>query len=280
LTPTWIKYLREGTSKQKDLAISQYGWWVPIARRLPRLDDIGAVLRDPDEELDVRVAAANSISFMGEPAQKYYMDMVRLLAEERPEDRFGDVDWKLASSITRLSKTPFADGLVTDKKVFYKAALKLTDNKRMHLRGHGTQMLADMPAEDFPLVADKMMHLAKNNDPTYHSYHSPGLYVGGAIKVLAKANVEEGIPLALAMLDDPSGKWSFKLGAVLETLLEYGPGAKEAVEKLRVDPRLKTIETDTNRFGVAFKALVKAVEEDKGQRKLVPFEEAKKAGKK
>ncbi len=279
LTPTWIKYLREGTSKQKALAISQHGWWVPIEKKLPRLDDIGAVLRDTDEELDVRVAAAGSICFMGEPAQKYYMDMVRLIAEERPNDRFGDVDWALGDCLNRLCNTPFTSGLVTDKKVFYKAALKMADNKRQHVRAFGMQMLADMPKEDFHLVADTVMHLAQNNDPGYHSYHSPGLYVGGAIKVLARANVEEGIPLALAMLDEPSGKWSFKLGAVLETLLEYGPGAKEAVEKLRVDPRLKTIETDTNRFGVAFKALVKAVEEDKGQRKLVPFEEAKKAGK-
>ena len=137
-------------------------------------------------------------------------------------------------------------------------------------------MLADMPVEDFPLVADTMMHLAKNDDSTYHSYHSPGGYVGGAIKVLAKGNVAEGIPLALGILDEPSGKWSFKLDTVLKALLEYGPGAKEAVEQLRADPRLKTIETDTNRFGVAFRALVKAVEEDKGQRKLIPFEEAKK----
>jgi len=272
----FVKLMKEGSTLEKRMAIGRFNYPCPKDISVARLDDIGAILRDENEDIWVRVSAASALVWAGEPAQEYYMDMVRLLAAERPWDRFGDVEWELAPCITRLCKTPFTDGLVTDKEVFYKAALKLADNKRQHLRGQGTQMLADMPKEDFPLVADKMMHLAKNNDRTYHSYHSPGLYVGGAIKVLAKANVAEGIPLALGMLDEPSGKWSFKLDAVLKALLEYGPGAKEAVEKLRADPRLKALEQDKNRFGVAFRVLVKAVEEGKGQRKLVPFEEAKK----
>jgi hypothetical protein len=279
ITPRLRQFMKEGTKYEKMFAVGYFGYPQPSGTGLPYLDDIGAILKDRKEDAWARAAAASSLAWMGEPAKKYYMDMVRLIAEDRPWDRFGDIDWSVGASLGNLSKTPFTDGIVTDRKLFYKAAVKLADNKRQHTRTYGVQMLGDMPKEDFHLVGDTVMHLARNNDPTYHSYHSPGGYVTGAIVVLAKANVEEGIPLTLGMLDDPSGKWSFKLDAVISALQKYGANAKPALEQLKADPRLKTIE-ENGRFSKAWKAMVKAIEEDKNPRKLSSFEEAKKARKK
>jgi len=278
LTPTYIKHLREGTADQKKLAISQYGWWIPIELRLPRLDDIGAVLRDTGEDADVRVAAAGALAYFGEPARKYYMDVVRLAAEERPEDTFGDVDWTLGGCINTLCADPFEAGLVDDKDLLYKVALKLADNKRQHVRADGLRMLAGMPLEDFHLVADKVMHVIEDKDPTYHSYHSPGGPVGAGITVLANLNIEEGIQRALDVLDMASGKWGFKVRMVAAVLPKYGGNAKEALEKLQADPRLKNVEQ--SKFRGPWTRMVKTIEEDEDPRELITFEEAKRAGKK
>jgi len=276
LTPTWIKFLKEGTSEEKQLAIGQYGWWIPIDKRLPRVDDIGAILRDTNEKLEVRVAAAGSLAHMGKPAHKYYMDMVRLAAEDRPWDRFGDIDWSLGGSINTLCKEPFKEGLVTDKALLYKVALKLANFKRQHVRADGLRMIAEIPLEDFHLVADTVMHIIKDRDPTYHSYHSPGGPVGAAITILANLGIKEGMQYTLDVLDTDSGKWGFKVRMVCSVLGKYGANAKPFLDKLRADARLKNVEKGKFRGG--WNAMVKAIEGGKTRRKLISFEEAKRAG--
>jgi hypothetical protein len=137
-------------------------------------------------------------------------------------------------------------------------------------------MLAGIALEDFPIVADKVMHVIRDRDPTYHSYHSPGGPVGAGITVLANLNIEEGIRHALGVLDTDSGKWGFKVRMIMSVLPKYGANAKSALEKLKADPRLKNIEK--SRFGGAWKAMVKAIEEDRDPPELMTFEEAKRYG--
>ena len=274
--PRLVKMMKEGTKLEKQSAIGYFAHGCPEETALPRLDDLGAVLRDTNEHPEVRAAAAGALSFLGESAYKYYGDMLKLVVDEEPGDLFGDVDWSLGGSIERLCKDPFEAGLATDKELLYKAALKLLDNKRQHVRAHGGRILAGMPLEDFHLVANKVMHVIRDQDSTYHSYHSPGGPIGAAVTVLANLNVEEGIQAVLDTLDIESGKWAFKLRMIMSTLPKYGGNAKPALEKLRADPRLKTIEE--GRFGGAWKAMVKAIEEDQAPRKLMSFEEAKRAG--
>ena len=181
-------------------------------------------------------------------------------------------------SINILCKTPFSSGLVTDKKLHYKAALKLANNKRQNVRADGLRMLADIPLEDFHSVADIVMHIINDKDPTYHSYHSPGGPVGAAITILANLNIKEGMQHTVDVLDTDSGKWGFKIRMLMSTLPKYGGNAKPFLEKLKADPRLKTIEK--GRFGGAWRKMVKAIEEDKNPRKLITFEEAKRIGNK
>jgi hypothetical protein len=276
LLPMWIKYLKGGTSEEKELAIGQYGWWIPINDRMPQIEEIGAILRDSKEKLDVRVAAAGSLAYFGKPAQKFYPDIVKLIAGDRPDDTFGAIDGALGKDLGVLSKTPFTDGLVKDKELHYQVALKLADHKRQETRADGLRMLADMPLEDFNSVADIVMHIIEDKDPTYHSYHSPGGPVGAAITILANLNIKEGIPLTIAVLDTESGKWGFKVRMVCATLPKYGANAKEALKKIQADPRLKNIEKD--KFRGIWINMVKAIEGDNKPRKLITLEEAKKAG--
>jgi len=274
--PRLVKMMKEGTKVEKQSSVGYFGYGCPEETALARLDDLGAILRDPKEDPEVRASAAGALSFLGEPAYKYYTDMLKLVVDEEPGDLFGDVDWSVAGSIERLCKEPFKAGLVTDKELFYKAAAKLLDNKRQHVRAHGGRMLAGMPLKDFHLVGDKVMHVVRDQDSTYHSYHSPGGPVGAGVTVLANLNIEEGMQCVLDTLDIESGKWAFKLRMIMSTLPKYGGNAKPALEKLKADPRLKTMEQ--GRFGGSWKAMVKAIEEDQFPRKLITFGEAKQAG--
>ena len=212
----------------------------------------------------------------GEPAQEYYWDMVKLAAEDKPGDPFGDIDWSVGASMNKTCADPFKAGLVNDKALHYKVAFKLAANKRQHVRADGLRMLAGMPLEDFHLVADKVMHVIRDKDPTYHSYHSPGGPIGAGITILANHGVKEGIQHTLDVLDTDSGKWRFKVRMVASVLPKYGGNAKAALEKLKADPRLKNIES--GKFGGPWKAMVKAIEEDENPAKLRSFEEARRAG--
>ena len=274
--PRLVKMMKEGTKIEKQSAIGYFGYGCPKETALPRLDDLGAILRGPGEDPEVKAAAAGALCFLGEPAYKYYSDMVKIVVDDEPGDVFRDVDWSVSRSIETLSKDPFQAGLVTDRELFYKAALKLLDNKRQHVRAHGARMLAGMPLEDFHIVADKVMHVIRDHDRTYHSYHSPGGPVGAGITVLSNLNIEEGMQCVLDTLDLESGKWGFKVRMLMGVLPKYGANAKPVLEKLKADPRLKTIEE--GRFGGSWKAMVKAIEEDQAPRKLMTFEEAKQAG--
>ena len=273
LLPMWIKYLKTGSSEQKNLAIGQYGWWIPIKDRMPQMDDIGAILRDPNELLDVRVAAAGSLAYFGKPALKFYPDIVKLIAEDRPDDTFGVIDGSLGKNLGVLSQTPFGDGLVKDKELHYQVALKLANHKRQETRADGLRMLADMPLEDFNKVADIVMHIIEDKDPTYHSYHSPGGPVGAAITILANLNIKEGIPLTIAVLDTESGKWGFKVRMVTATLPKYGANAKDALKIIQADPRFKNIEKD--RFNGIWAKMVKTIEDDNNPRKLITLQQAR-----
>ena len=62
------------------------------------------------------------------------------------------------------------------------------------------------------------------------------------------------------------------------TLPKYGGHANEALQKIKKDERLKTIEK--GRFGGMWKKMIKTIEDDKNAKKLITFEEAMKAGQK
>ena len=104
-----------------------------------------------------------------------------------------------------LCATPFKEGLVTDKPLFYQAALKLVDHKRQSGRTSGLRLLAEVPLDDFHIVADKVQHIIEDKDPTYHSYHNQGPR-GVAVDILVALNIAEGLDYLLDTLNLDSGK--------------------------------------------------------------------------
>jgi len=276
--PRLTKLMKEGTKREKMSAIEYFGYKCPTNQALAQMELVGSILRNKKEDPEVRAAAAGALSSMGAPAYAYYNDMLALIVDDEPGDTFRDVDQSVGKSLNALCEEPFKAGVVTDKALFYKAALKLADHKRQHARADGMQMLEGMPAEDFSIVADKVMHVVENKDNTYHSYHSPGGSIGSGVAILANLNVREGMQYALDVLDDPSGKGSFKMRMVMDALAKYGGNAKPILEKMKVDPRFKGV-PENKKLSKQWNNMVKAIEEDKNPPKLRSLEEAKQISK-
>lgn len=276
ILPRLDALMSTGTKEEKMFAVSFHGQPQDKKLGLPYLDKIGAILRNPQEDAEVRAAAAEAIAYMGEPARKYYVDIVRMIAEDRPWDRFGDIDESLGVSINQLCAEPFAAGLVEDPELHYKAALKLIRHKRQDTRGDGVQMLKGMPLEDFSRVGDALVYMLSNEDRSYHSYHNPMKSLGAAIGVLSDLNIKEGMDYAIAIGDIPSGKGSFIMRAMMDGLTHYGAHAKPYVDALVERPNWPP---RNRRLRGKWNHLMQTIKEDTNPAPLISIDEAMQAGK-
>lgn len=268
--PRLATMLKQGTKTERLSAIGYFGFGCSNVTALARLDDLGAILRDPKEDPELRAAAAGALAALGKPAYPYYLDMARLIVAEEPGDVFRSVDESVGASMLALCATPFKEGLVTDKPLFYQAALKLVDHKRQSGRTSGLRLLAEVPLEDFHLVADKVKYIIDDRDPTYHSYHNQGPR-GAAIDILVALNIQEGLGYLLDTLNQDSGKFAFKIRMLLEVVPKYGSGAKAIL------PQLKAVKA--GKFQAQWDAMIQKIEQaESGKEKLISFEEARQAG--
>ncbi|PXA05681.1 hypothetical protein DDZ13_02070 [Coraliomargarita sinensis] len=274
--PRVAAMLNDGNKLQKTSAMEYFGYKCPPEQAHPQIDTIGRILRDGQADPELREKAAKTLSFHGEPAYRYYKDMLQLVLDEEPEDHFREIDQSVGESLNRMCATPFDSGLVTDKELFFAASQKLIDHKRQQARSAGIKMLSDMPLEDLHHVADDVMYIIKDKDRTYHSYHGWQHTIGPAIEVLAGLNIKEGLPYAAGVIDREGGKWGFKVRMLCAALPKYGANAQDALAEIKKDPRLENIEE--GRFGRMWRNMVTAIEEDPSPSELVSLEEALQMG--
>jgi len=274
--PKVVRMLEGRHPLQKISALEYFGYKCPPEQALPQIGSMGSILRDKSEHIKIRAKAASSLAHHGEAAHDYYEDILQFIVDEEPGDQFRDIDQSLGRSINILCSTPFAAGLVNDRKLYYKAVSKLIEHKRQHARAEGINMLSETTIEDFPLVAEHLLSIIEDKNRTYHSYHSWHNTIGPAIKVLGNLNIEEGIDYATGVLDRKGGKWGFKVRMVCAALPQYGANAKDALAKIQADERLEGIEN--SRFGGLWKKMVETIENDPSPERLIPLMEALEMG--
>jgi hypothetical protein len=261
--------VRSGTSEQRLSAIGYFGYQCPPEQAKSALADLTEVLRDTTEDPSIRAAAAGSLAMLGEAAHPCYGDMLKLVAEDEPDDPRGRIDEQLGSALVALCPDPYAAGLVKDKKLFYQAVRKLLDHRRAVGRTHGARLLAKMPLEDFHYVGDRLRHIIDDQDLTYHAYHNLGPQTE-SLTVLANLGIDGGVEAAFKMLDSPLGKHGFKVRMLMAVLPKYGAAAKPYLPKLREM-------APGGRFDKPWKEMLKSIEEAEGPARTISFEEAMKA---
>ena len=258
----------------KNCAIGFYGYKCPPEWAGPRMKVIGEIIRDPKQSIHTRKTAANTLCWHQPHAKEYYQDMLRLVVEKKSDD-YGLINEGIAGALNITSPNPYADGLVKDKKLFYEAVRILAHNPRQGGRGSAMKLINQIPAEDFPMVADEVKLVAMNDSPTSHSYHNPGSTLQPAGQILARLGVREGLDWAMGTMDTKDGKGSFKIKAVQNVLLAYGAHAKDAIEVIKADENMMRGFAG-GRFAGGWKKMLQAVEKNqKPTQSLISFEEAK-----
>lgn len=271
--------LRTGTTLEKISAIGFFGYQCPPEIALPRIPLMGEILRDASQDMNVRVAAASAISCHSPAAHAYFDDMLRLLLEEKPDAEFGVLDGTLGRALCTVTRDPFADNLVKDKKLFYNAVRKLSENPRQNARGDSMTLLANMPLEDFPLIAEEIRAVTLNRDPASHSYHNPQNTLVPGAQVLANLGIRDGLDWAIQSLDTPDGKGSFKRAATQRALLAYGAHSREKVEEIKKNEE-RLANFTAGRFGRTWNQILAKI--DSGETptpELISFDEALKKAK-
>jgi len=222
----------------------------------------------------VRLAAATTLSQMGDKARRYYMDIVRMINEEKPADLLGDIDNRLVRIADQMSKVPFADGLVSDKRAQYAAALKLMKHPLRQPRSFGARLLVGMPLKDFDQVADALLYVIEDKDP-HHATYGPGP-AGGAVRVLASLNIREGLEFTRKIENMPNTK----AGGIMRTIWPiwsyYGANAKGELERFN---KKNNQRTEWGRLNKIYYDMVKAVTEGTNPPSLISLDEARRGGK-
>jgi hypothetical protein len=196
---------------------------------------------------------------------------LRAILEEKPADTLGYLDEKIGRSLNSLTKDPYSDKLVDQKNktLFYAAIAKLLKHKRHPARASGSQLIKNMPIDDFHLVADQAVAIIKDKNRTFHSYHGLGPQTN-VIEMLANLKIAGGIESAFKILESPGGKAGFKLRLLMSVLPKYGANAKYALPKIKA--------TNAGKFQKQWDAMIKKIEATSGAKKMRPIEEAKRIG--
>lgn len=269
--------IRTGSDTEKISALGFFGYNCPAELVQTRVSLIGEVLKNPSENPEVRAAAASALSWNKPKSHIFYDDILKFLLEEKPGDTHSMVDDGLAEALIIMSANPYADGLVDNKELFYKAVSKLSHHPRQGTRGNAMKLIYNMPIEDFHLVADEVKLVIINQDPTSHSYHNPGATVLPAGQLMAKLGIKDGLEWAMQTMDTKDGKGSFKLKAVAGVINAYGLHARSVVEQIKENPeRLKSFSS-----GKASKEWTKLMQlldsGNKPDKELIGFDQAVKA---
>lgn len=266
--------IRSGSPLERQSAIGFFGFGCPPEWAGPRMEMIAEVLRNTHEDIELRTSAAQAICRHQPYAKMYYEDMLRLLVSDK-NDGYGLLDAAIGESLNLASQNPFADELVSDKKLFYEAVRSLCGNPRQEARGCAMRMIVHMPAEDFPLVADEVKLVVINNNPKSHSYHSPGQFLVPASQLMARLGIREGPQWAYQTMLTKDGKETFKADAVTQALKAYGANAADVVELIKSDEKLLQ-QLSNGRWSKHWKAVLEAIEKDqKPAQRIISFEEAK-----
>ncbi len=280
LTPRLEHLATQGNEREKVTALECLGGVMSREATPGTASFLGGVLNDTSESLDVRVAAVSALGQGNcrEDALPYYEDIMRLALENRAEpDPFGHVDTKIAQALetmTRGIKAPeLEEGIKVDSRVRYRVAEQFLAHPRQPVRSFGATLLQDIPLEDFHIVADELVHVLEDKDPTYHTYSST-LNADG-IKVLANLNIKEGLNFLEEGIFHRGGKWGFKYQALMGALPKYGANAKPYIPRFEAH---KDINKEGDRFTPRWQKVVEQIMNDTKPRPLITVEEAKQIG--
>lgn len=276
-------------------------------------DEVAAILRDKNADLDTRVAAAGVLGGaawaryvepeenfgkkdfyeggqLHKPALKYWPDLVQVIADEEPNDPTSKLDRAAGGALAGLGD-PYTQKLITDKKLFYTAINKmLADIHSAGNRTGGMKLIAaNIPLEDFHYVADMVVHATRGTDPAYTVYRGGSNTTEIGVKLLSRLNIQEAVEVCLDSFSTATrGKERARRFALFTSFganaKPYLPRLKATLEKdLKSDPKAEEsagFTKDVSLNKAEIETAIKEIENATNPRKMISLEEAIAAGKK
>ncbi len=268
--PAILGMIRSGSARQRESAIGYFGYGCDRDIALSARTFLLQVLRDPGAPMDLRAAAASSLSNLGKDAHEIFPDILQLILEEKPDDPLARTNETLGKALRTLAPDPYAEKLITDKGMFYRAIETLLQHPRASGRSCGTDLVIHMPLEDFPLVGPQMAAILADKNLSYHSYHNLEPR-NGTLSLYANLGIEGGVEAAFAILDEENGKEGFKIRLLMDVLPKYGAAAKPHLPKIR--------SINAGKFSKQWEAMIKTIEAlPDAETKTLTFDQAMKVG--
>jgi Family of unknown function (DUF6288) len=149
LEPAIRAMLFKGSDLERESAIAYYAYGCDKEIALTAKSDLLKLLRDPAAPINLRAAAAFSLSNLGSDAHEIFPDLLNLILTKKPTDPLGRTNEILGKSLTTLAPDPYAAKLINDKPLFYRVVDELLQHPRAAGRSCGTDLVAHMPRGDF-----------------------------------------------------------------------------------------------------------------------------------
>lgn len=233
----------------------------------PAIKGLMTIFRNSKEDLWLRHHALYAFSQIGEPARVHVPELLEMLAGNLPKDQRRHLELYIAWAITGLAEKPYAEKY--NKDLVFTVARKLLAHPHMRGRIEGMKFIQDIGLEDFHLFAAQIIHVIRNKDPEYYTYHydRPAKF---GLELLERLNIKEGMELCVETIYP--GIWGqyYRIKGKhgrLAYIQRYGANAKSFI------PLLKKL-----KLGAAGDEAIKAIEKSTVTRELLTIKEAIKAG--
>ena len=255
-----IKTLLQGTRHQKVGASHALGDMKEDAA--PAADELMNLVRDTKEELWIRNLALVALIKIGKPSQKFIPELLKRLNSDITEDQRRHHELYLAKAITSIADEPYTK--TCDKSELFSAAKKLLTHPHMRGRVEGMNLIKDLELKDLHLFSDQIIHVIKNQDPTYltYQYDRPAKL---GLNLLEKFNIEEGMELAMQTIHPRIWGQKYRISGKqgrLAFMEKYGSHAKPYIDQLK------------ELLGSSANTTIEAISSSNVTRRLITLEEA------
>jgi len=239
-------------------------------RAVPALDAIAARLRDEDRW--VRVQAAEALRTIGAPARPVLVQMLESVADRDEADPMEFGAGALAYALFYPGGSYGPRGILAeslegvDKGLLYPAIRAVAANPDSHARGCLRSTYSLITLDDAKALAPEFLASVKEMAPA-NTMFSKGVRLAG-IQAMARLHIEEGIPLALMMINLRDWGRNYITMVSLDVLEQYRGAARPFL------PELKRLEAEWRAekrvdFLKKLTEVVAAIESDKSPPTLI-----------
>ena len=242
------------------------------ARAVPALNTMAGLLNHEDRWL--RVQTAEALRLIGNDAKAILPQMLKAVAVHDETDQMQFAAGALAYALFYPGGASGPKGILAssiegvDKAVLYPAIRSVSTNPDSAARGCLRSAYEHLTLEDMKTLAPEVVD-SINNMAEANTMFSKGIRLAG-IQAMARLHIQEGIPLALKMINLKDWGKAYIISVSVDVLKQYGGAAKSIV------PDLKKLESDKSIQPEQHKKLVELIdliEKDTNPPKLISLKD-------